>query len=227
MIKILEEKSHVCADGKTRVWIKSKCSNCKKIVWRQKRWVKNYKDVFCSRTCLNNSRTKKVSVSCANCGKKILKIPAQVKLNKTGLFFCDRRCKNQAQHEKKLFDKTKILNCYKCGGSVEADYRASKKLCKKCNPPTRPKEKIDFHKVLLGEIIIKYYNSFRKFLLKTGLKQNKCDDCGISKWRGKPLIVQIHHDDGNIYNNKLENLKMLCPNCHSQTPTWGTKNKKR
>lgn len=43
-------------------------------------------------------------------------------------------------------------------------------------------------------------------------------------WNTKPLCLQLEHIDGNSDNNKLNNLQLLCPNCHSQTPTWGAKN---
>jgi hypothetical protein len=57
-------------------------------------------------------------------------------------------------------------------------------------------------------------------------KQNgKCFECGISEWRNKPLVLELEHKDGNSENNLEENLCCLCPNCHSQTPTYKAKNK--
>lgn len=47
-----------------------------------------------------------------------------------------------------------------------------------------------------------------------------CLHCGISEWQGKPLTLELDHIDGNNQNNGRENLRILCPNCHSQTPTW-------
>ncbi len=55
--------------------------------------------------------------------------------------------------------------------------------------------------------------------------ENKCSCCGISSWNNKPIVLQVEHIDGNSENNKEENLTILCPNCHSQTPTFGNRNK--
>ena len=57
-------------------------------------------------------------------------------------------------------------------------------------------------------------------LLAEGLKENKCEICGITKWLGNPIVCQLHHIDGNNQNNNLENLQILCPNCHSQTENY-------
>lgn len=52
-------------------------------------------------------------------------------------------------------------------------------------------------------------------LIRDGLKENKCELCGVSIWRGVQLPLELHHKDGNHYNNNLDNLQILCPNCHS------------
>ena len=51
-----------------------------------------------------------------------------------------------------------------------------------------------------------------------------CWECGISSWNGKELVLELEHIDGNSENNKEENLSLLCPNCHSQTPTYKGRN---
>lgn len=67
----------------------------------------------------------------------------------------------------------------------------------------------------------------KRRLLKEGIIINKCEICNIDKWNGKELTCQLDHIDGDGKNNKLENLRMLCPNCHSQTETFsGKKNRK-
>ena len=57
-------------------------------------------------------------------------------------------------------------------------------------------------------------------LIKEGYKRNVCEMCGITEWNGKPLVMQIHHKDGNTKNNSLDNLMMICPNCHAQTENY-------
>lgn len=60
----------------------------------------------------------------------------------------------------------------------------------------------------------------KRHLLSEGYKQNICEICGISEWNGKPLAMQIHHKDGDTHNNRLDNLMMICPNCHAQTENY-------
>lgn len=57
----------------------------------------------------------------------------------------------------------------------------------------------------------------RKALLNSGI-EFKCGECGLGNtWNNKPLVLEIHHKNGNNLDNNLENLQFLCPNCHSQT----------
>ncbi len=67
----------------------------------------------------------------------------------------------------------------------------------------------------------------KRRLLAEGLIQNKCDWCGLTEWRGRPLSIQIDHVNGVYDDHRLENLRMLCPNCHSQTETFGAKGRRR
>jgi 5-methylcytosine-specific restriction endonuclease McrA len=64
-------------------------------------------------------------------------------------------------------------------------------------------------------------------LMKAGFLQNSCQSCGLADWRGNPLTMHLDHINGLRGDNRIENLRMLCPNCHSQTPTYGGRNLKR
>lgn len=72
----------------------------------------------------------------------------------------------------------------------------------------------------------KHRTSIKRRLLAEGLLRAACYECGISEWRGKPLSVQIDHINGINDDYRLENLRMLCPNCHSLTETHGHRNRK-
>jgi len=69
--------------------------------------------------------------------------------------------------------------------------------------------------------------SIKRRLLEAGVLHNKCDECGISTWRGRPLSIQLHHCNGLRNDHRIENLRMLCPNCHSQTPSFAARNKEK
>ena len=69
----------------------------------------------------------------------------------------------------------------------------------------------------------------RERLLKEGLKEHKCEnpECGLSEWHNLPIPLQLHHINGDRTDNRLENLQLLCPNCHALTDNYcGRKLKK-
>lgn len=55
----------------------------------------------------------------------------------------------------------------------------------------------------------------------------ECNFCGLSEWNGKEISLELDHIDGNSRNHLLANLRWLCPNCHSQTDTFRSKNRKK
>lgn len=84
----------------------------------------------------------------------------------------------------------------------------------------------------LSEILVENssYNStgsLKNRLLKENFIEYYCNICKIDTWLDKPISLQLDHINGIGNDNRIENLRLLCPNCHSQTETYGTKNKNR
>ena len=66
----------------------------------------------------------------------------------------------------------------------------------------------------------------RQWISRDNLIEEKCSECGLyNVWNGKPIQLQLEHINGVSNDNRLENLTYLCPNCHSQTNTWGRKHR--
>lgn len=70
--------------------------------------------------------------------------------------------------------------------------------------------------------------SFRlkKRLIREGILLYKCSCCNLTEWLGAPIPIELDHINGNSDDNSLENLRLLCPNCHALTETYRGKNKK-
>lgn len=64
-------------------------------------------------------------------------------------------------------------------------------------------------------------------LIKGGYKKEMCEKCGRTEWEGEPIPLQTHHINGIHNDNRIENLKLLCPNCHAQTENYCSKNVKK
>ena len=82
-----------------------------------------------------------------------------------------------------------------------------------------PSNAIPLEKVLKKGI--RANSCLKRRLIKNGLLKEECYECGIGPiWREKKLTLELEHNDGDTYNDLIENLRLLCPNCHSQTPTF-------
>lgn len=85
-------------------------------------------------------------------------------------------------------------------------------------------KKIPLH-LMLTENSKHARNNLKRRLLNAGMLANKCSICGqLPIWNGIPLVLHIDHINGIHNDNRIENLRMVCPNCHSQTSTFSGKN---
>jgi predicted RNA-binding Zn-ribbon protein involved in translation (DUF1610 family) len=123
-------------------------------------------------------------------------------------------------------------NRHKHLGKMAAEFKLPTvqiwRLCKK--------QGLDFslggknEKIPLSEIFEGLHPYFQTGKVRKKILQEKafeyvCVECGISEWNGKKIALQLDHIDGDSSNHRKENLRFLCPNCHSQTDTWCGRNK--
>ena len=85
---------------------------------------------------------------------------------------------------------------------------------------TRPLEEVLIHKKLENTWRLK------NRLLAEGIKEHRCEHCNNTKWLDHPIPLELHHIDGNRKNNTLQNIELLCPNCHSLTDNYRGSKKK-
>lgn len=87
------------------------------------------------------------------------------------------------------------------------------------------------HKVDASDILkpnCKHARSvLRRYVIKNNLIPYRCAICGCVEWQGRTLSLELDHINGINNDNRIENLRFLCPNCHSQTTTYGSRNQQR
>lgn len=88
-------------------------------------------------------------------------------------------------------------------------------------------ERIAFKEVLEGKHPQYKTSSVAKKLISQGYKDYCCEECGITNWRGLPIVLQLHHINCKENDHRLENLQLLCPNCHTQRHPAGTRKVKK
>ena len=109
--------------------------------------------------------------------------------------------------------KSKCKNC-----EIDFSYSPSQKKGIFCSNSCQG-DYVNKQKVLSGKASFK---AVKKYVLKYW--KYECSECNLNKWNGKHLTLQLDHKNGDKKDNRLDNVRWMCPNCHSQTDNWGVKN---
>lgn len=118
----------------------------------------------------------------------------------------------------------KTYNCIHCG---KENKWGSSKFNKYCNTTCKNNWEwlnVTIPRVERGECTYNSGTVLKRYLIET--RGEHCEECSItSTWNDKPLVLQLDHIDGDSDNNFPSNIRLLCPNCHSQTENFGSKGK--
>lgn len=179
---------------------------------------------YCSKECYLEDRFGKlIKVECKHCGKEISFREDVNKKSKRK--FCSKSC--SAKFNNKIYRKKREKFCKRDGCDKVLLNRQSEYCSRECSGLAKKEKNIE-----------KWLNGKTNGYLKTGTTKpfvreyiknrdnRSCVLCGQGEiWNGKPLTLEVDHVDGNWKNDLPENLRTLCPNCHTQTNTYGSKNK--
>jgi 5-methylcytosine-specific restriction endonuclease McrA len=204
------------------VYEKIICLNCNKEFEAYKRNKQNFCSHSCS-ACYNNKTRiintgKEKDATCINCGEKI-KINIYASLKSASCLKCNP---NYGKERNKYTKDVEKVNgkfiCLNCGKELK---KRGKYCSRNCQKEFKNKEL--FKKIESGDFSMAERNYKNYLIYKYG---EKCMQCGwkeINSFSHK-IPIELHHIDGNPDNNELQNLNLLCPNCHSLQKNWKSLN---
>ena len=118
----------------------------------------------------------------------------------------------------------KTYECINCKNTVKWGHSKRNKFCGfKCQQEFNYAERVK--ELLSGNLKwgLKNPEWVKRFIKQT--KGEKCEICGLTEWLGNPITLELDHADGDASNNDVSNLRLICPLCHSYTPSWKGRNK--
>ena len=177
---------------------------------------------YCSKECQSLSRTTYSDTSCANCNTAIKVVKSELKQNN----FCSRSC--SASYFNKFRKVTKL--CIQCKSEIITRYgKLNRLFCSKmCASQYKKQSKIQDW--LSGKTSGSGVGGCLQFVRNYMLEQAgyKCSQCGWAETNqySNTIPIEIDHINGDYKNNRPENLRVLCPNCHALTPTYRMLNRR-
>ena len=226
--------SSSCIGSIILICMKITCENCgimvEKTAGEVNRSRRLGRPMFCSLACgaKHQSKVHPVRESnvteynthpnvCKSCGKNL---PYEKRRNN----YCNQSCSAAAnnRHRNAVITKT-VHTCLSCGCEFEG--ASDRKYCSSvCS--TNHRQKLIFDRIVSGDMTLDERH-YRKYLIIS--RGCKCEECGWDKVNPKTgkCPIQMDHVDGNAENHSISNLRLLCPNCHALTPTFGNLNKGR
>ncbi len=155
-------------------------------------------------------------MKCKKCGKTISKKKENI--------YCSRSCSasqnNIGVSRNFIHGNNKKKPCVRCCKET-----TNLKFCSRACFNEEKREQTE--KIILSGKYSKNITSQRT--LRRALARTRgaaCETCKLSEWQGRPIPLNVHHVDGNAHNNSVNNLKLLCLNCHGLTGNYGRKNKR-
>lgn len=136
--------------------------------------------------------------------------------------FCSRKCSAGFSTKAKRADINARVSEKLTGTSLSTDAKAKLKIAwadGRYKNNGRKRTAIENIATLKNTAVIK------ALLFESGEKEEVCEECSISSWNGRKVCLELHHLNGNNKDNRLENLQILCPNCHSQTDNYAGRGK--
>lgn len=134
--------------------------------------------------------------------------------------FCSKKCARSfsTKNKRKTINK-KISDRLKGRKKTAEEIQSLKDAWIKRKPSKKRLDNSEF-------FVLNSKNNNQKIkarLFETKIKDYVCEECDIKDYNNKPITLQLHHINGNKKDNRLENLQILCPNCHSQTANYAGK----
>jgi hypothetical protein len=210
------------------------CLQCGKTHYRTKNEVRRIlkgtscsknRGCYCSHECKHKaSRTIKSKYTCKQCGCDVYRYPSDIL--KTGNVFCSRSCsakyRNRNAPNRGMVPLNTTCICLGCGKSYIARKNTSGKYCNlKCQQVHR--QSILFNQIKNGTYPSKDPRQFKLYL--ESINSHKCEMCGLTEWGNLPILLILDHINGNSQDCSISNLRLICSNCDTLTPTYKNRNR--